>query len=165
MSEVAEKTVTREEVLAKDEDNFYADVLKHEAHHNHEIVQVGEVWRWKRNESVDSLVGKCGLNELVQLLNHLGYDKNTELYRHMYRCMGYSLSGYWEIFYWEANNEKADEYPTQTPPKSPGLLEMLDDVMNLGMTLRQHQLQGSVGQSGKEALQEYVDNKYLQRKS
>jgi hypothetical protein len=24
--------------------------------------------------------------------------------------MGYSLSGYWEIFYWEVNNEDAEDY-------------------------------------------------------
>jgi len=24
--------------------------------------------------------------------------------------MGYSLFGYWEVFYWDANNDIADEY-------------------------------------------------------
>ncbi len=28
----------------------------------------------------------------------------------MYRDMGVSLFGYWEIFYWEMNNEKSQEY-------------------------------------------------------
>ena len=160
MSEVTEKIVTREEVLAQDKDNFYADVLKHEAHHNHEIVQVGEVWRWKEDETIRELVDKCGVNELTVLFRFLGYDKNSEIYRHMYRSMGYSLYGYWEIFYWEMNNEDESAYPSQIPHKSPGLLEMLNDVMNLGMSLRQSQLQGSSEKSGNEALQEYVDETY-----
>lgn len=160
MSEVKERIVTREEILEKDEDNFYADVLKHEEHHNHELIEVDGVWRWKSNESIDKLVDKLGLNDLVLFLRLMGYDKNSEFYRHMYRCMGYSLHGYWEIFYWDANNEDASAYPTQLPHKSPGLLYMLDEVMNLGMSLRQHQLQGSSGKSGNEALQEYVDETY-----
>jgi hypothetical protein len=28
----------------------------------------------------------------------------------MYRDMGYSLYGYWEIFYWEMNNDYAQDY-------------------------------------------------------
>jgi hypothetical protein len=40
----------------------------------------------------------------------MGYDKNSEVYRKLYRDIGYSLEGYWEIFYWEVNNPIASEY-------------------------------------------------------
>jgi hypothetical protein len=40
----------------------------------------------------------------------MGLGKNDESVRKLYRDMGYSLSGYWEIFYWEMNNEDADQY-------------------------------------------------------
>lgn len=161
MSETKERVVTREEVLANDEDNFYADILKYEAHHNHAIIQTDKgVWRWKENPGVRDLLEKINLNDLVPLLYMLGYDKNSEVYRNLYRCMGYSLYGYWEVFYWEANNEDADAYPVQIPPKSPGLLNMLNDVMNLGMTLRQHQLQGSDARSGNKVLEEFLNETY-----
>jgi hypothetical protein len=160
MSELKERVVTREEILATDENDFYGDVLKHEIHHNHELVEVGGVWRWKENPGVRDLLEKISLNDLVSLMHTLGYDKNSEFYRHLYRCMGYSLYGYWEVFYWEMNNENESDYPNQIPKKSPGLLEMLKDVMNIGMSVRQSQLQGSEFRSGNEALQEYVDETY-----
>lgn len=66
-----------------------------------------------------SVIEKIDLNTLVLLLNHLGYGKNSEVYRQLYRDMGYSLYGYWEIFYWEVNNPDANEYhPTKIVPKT-----------------------------------------------
>jgi len=40
----------------------------------------------------------------------MGLTKNSEPVRKLYRDMGYSLSGYWEIFYWDVNNEEAEDY-------------------------------------------------------
>jgi hypothetical protein len=40
----------------------------------------------------------------------MGLTKNSEEVRKLYRDMGYSLSGYWEIFYWDMNNEDAHKY-------------------------------------------------------
>jgi hypothetical protein len=40
----------------------------------------------------------------------MGLNKNSEEVRKLYRDMGYSLSGYWEIFFWEVNNEDAPLY-------------------------------------------------------
>jgi hypothetical protein len=40
----------------------------------------------------------------------LGYNKNSEIYRKFFWDLYYSISGYWEIFYWKVNNEIADEY-------------------------------------------------------
>lgn len=82
-----------------------------EEHHNHEIIEDEQgTWRWKENKDVNKILKNMSLNDLCPLLYFLGYGKNSEVYRKLYRDMGYSLSGYWEIFYWEVNNDKADEY-------------------------------------------------------
>lgn len=44
------------------------------------------------------------------LFRSMGLTKNSEEMGKLYRDMGYSLSGYWEIFYWETNNEDAGKY-------------------------------------------------------
>ena len=103
------KTISRKEV-SKAED-IYADVLKKESHHNHELIMDEGVCRWRQNPDVRFLVDeKISLNDLIPLLHCLGYDKNSEVYRKLYRDLGYSLYGYWEVFYWEVNNPKASEY-------------------------------------------------------
>ena len=89
----------------------YKEMLETEKHHNHKIIRDkhGTI-RWEKNDVVDILTDKMSLNNLCHLLEVLGYGRNSEIYRKMYRSMGYSLSGYWEVFYWEANNEDAEEY-------------------------------------------------------
>jgi len=49
-----------------------------------------------------------------------GVTKNDEEWRDAYRKIGYSLSGYWEVFYWNANNEDAEayDYPTSLKKES-----------------------------------------------
>lgn len=106
-----EKILTRTEVSKADKQ--YRDMLKTEKHHKHEIVEDEHgTWRWKENPRVRELIDNktINLNDLWLLFYSLGYDKNSEIARKLYRDMGYSLSGYWEIFYWEVNNEIADEY-------------------------------------------------------
>ncbi len=103
------KTITRMQVAKLDKS--YSDMLKKEKHHNHEIIQDEHgSFRWKENPSVNKILERISLNDLCPLLYHLGYDKNSEVYRKLYRDIGYSLSGYWEIFYWEGNNDEANEY-------------------------------------------------------
>ena len=103
------KTVTRTE--ASKADKTYRDMLKTEKHHKHEIVKENGVLRWKQNPQVNKIIDeKIDLNELWKLFYFLGYGKNSEVVRKLYRDMGYSLFGYWEVFYWEANNDIADEY-------------------------------------------------------
>ncbi len=100
--------ITREEVknIFKD----YKEILEKESHHDHGLVMDGTVLRWKKNPSIEKQLEKLDLNQLLILFEKLGYGKNSEIYRKLYRDMGYSLSGYWEIFYWESNNELAHEY-------------------------------------------------------
>lgn len=92
----------------------YRLVLDTETHHDHVIeTDVNGVYRWKADERVRELTmnsQKINFNELIYLFHSLGYDKNSEPYRQLYRDMGYSLYGYWEIFYWEVNNPDAKKY-------------------------------------------------------
>lgn len=104
------KIIKRKEIKKISE--IYKTMLKTEKHHQHEIIEDEHgTYRWKANSIVRELIDdKIDLNDLVLLFHHLGYDKNSEVYRQLYRDMGYSLSGYYDIFYWEANNEAVDEY-------------------------------------------------------
>jgi len=103
-----EKVVKREDIT----DETYREILDIETHHNHEIIEDEHgTLRWKSVPKVRQLIDtKLNLNDLWMLLRALGHDKNSEFTRHLYRSMGYSLFGYWEVFYWEVNNDIADEY-------------------------------------------------------
>lgn len=96
----------------------YKEILERENHHSHEVVEIDGVFRWKEDKHISKLTHKIGLNDVVLLLQLLGYDKNSEIYRKLYRDLGYSLSGYYDIFYWEANNEDADKYRNDSNLKS-----------------------------------------------
>jgi hypothetical protein len=105
------RIVSREEASKVCDD--YNEMLKKEKHHDHEIVEVEGVLRWKENKDVRDLVGgqgKIDLNDLWEFFYAMGLDKNSEFVRDVYRNMGYSLYGFWEIFYWEMNNEDAEDY-------------------------------------------------------
>jgi hypothetical protein len=89
----------------------YSQIMETEKHHSHEIIETESgVLRWKKDPLTDLLVGCGDLNDIIMTLYGKGHDKNSEIYRELYRKMGYSLSGYWEVFYWEANNECAKDY-------------------------------------------------------
>lgn len=101
------RIVKREDIT----EETYREVLDIETHHDHVIVEDERgILRWKQNKEVRDLVDKMNLNDIVELFSLLGYGKNSEIFRKMYRDMGYSLNGYWEIFYWEVNNENAADY-------------------------------------------------------
>lgn len=92
-------------------DPKYLEVLETESHHNHAIFRDAHgTIRWAENPQVSKMVDQIGMNEIIMLLHSLGYDRNSELYRRIYRNIGYSLYGYWEVFYWEANNPEAGNY-------------------------------------------------------
>ena len=100
------KTIQR-----KDLPSNYDEMMVTETHHNHEIIMDGNgTIRWKENVIVNHILINISLNDLCPLLDSLGYGKNSEVYRKLYRDMGYSLSGYWEVFYWDMNNEYCDDY-------------------------------------------------------
>lgn len=102
------RVVTREEAASVAD---YAEILEKENHHSHEIVKDEHgVLRWRQNDTVRKIIDKGILNDLWILFGHMGLTKNSEEVRQLYRDMGYSLSGYWEIFYWEVNNEDSHLY-------------------------------------------------------
>lgn len=111
------KTISRQEVLALGSDQYKA-ILSSETHHNHEIVEDAQgVLRWKENQQAARILKRVNLNDLVILFYSLGFDKNSEVFRKLYRDIGYSLDGYWEVFYWDVNNPDYLKYKPLTNPK------------------------------------------------
>ena len=103
------------EVLRKDLPINYREMMKTESHHDHKIIITENgTLRWEADEFIGRLTDGCNLNDIVQGLHSKGNGKNSEIYRELYRKMGYSLSGYWEIFYWDMNNEDAADYKQPT---------------------------------------------------
>lgn len=93
----------------------YKEMMEKESHHDHPIIDYGKgVIRWKVNPTIEALVDLIGLNEIIEALHDSDLGKNSEIYRDLYRSIGYSLSGYWEIFYWDMNNPDADDYQQPT---------------------------------------------------
>ena len=103
------------EVTRKDLPSDYDEMMKTEQHHQHDIIidENGTI-RWKEDPFIRQFTKDCSLNHIVMGFLSNENDKNTESYRELYRKMGYSLSGYWEVFYWDMNNDEADDYE---PPK------------------------------------------------
>jgi len=101
------KTIKREDI----DRDIYQEIFAKESHHTHEI-QFNEdgIFHWKPNQNVLRLKNSIGIDILVDFLESLGHDKNSEICRKFFRDMGYSLLAYWEIFYWETNNPIASEY-------------------------------------------------------
>ncbi len=102
------KIINREDIT----EDIYREILDIETHHDHKIVEDDKgTLRWEENPATSFLIDEVtDLNKTVIKLYDLGHDKNSEIYRKLYRDIGYSLSGYWEIFYWEMNNPEADLY-------------------------------------------------------
>lgn len=98
-------------VLREQLPEHFKEMLETESHHNHPIIkdEYG-TFRWEKDEFIDKLIEYCNLNDIVRGFYKNGGDKNTESYRELYRRMGYSLDGYWEVFYWEVNNGLAGQY-------------------------------------------------------
>lgn len=60
--------------------------------------------RWAMIEDDDDI------NCTVKSMHKIGLSRNHEIYRNYYRRLGYSLFGYWELFYWDVNNPDACNY-------------------------------------------------------
>jgi len=95
----------------------YKEMMKTETHHQHGVVEINGMIRWEENKGARKIVDICGLNCVIESMLAKGITKNSEEYRQLYRDLGYSLSGYWEIFYWDMNNEDTDDYE---PPENTG---------------------------------------------
>ena len=89
----------------------YAEIFNKESHHAHRVIEDEHgTLRWEEDPVVRKTLDRVNLNDLWMLFMKMGLTKNSEPVRKLYRDMGYSLSGYWEIFYWEVNNEDAEDY-------------------------------------------------------
>ena len=89
----------------------YEEIFNKEAHHTHRVIEDEHgTLRWEADPVVRKTLDRVNLNDLWMLFMKMGLTKNSEPVRKLYRDMGYSLSGYWEIFYWEVNNEDAEDY-------------------------------------------------------
>ena len=90
---------------------LFGEIMRKESHHDHPI-ELNKIPRWKQNDDVKAYVDKMGLNDTIGLFISMGYTRNSEVWRKLYRDIGTSLFAYWEVFYWEMNNEEAEEYRT-----------------------------------------------------
>ncbi len=101
------KYINRDDI----KEDIYREILDVEIHHKHLIYKDNNgTIRWQENKEVVKWVNKIGMNEVMRLFDALGLNKNSELVRKLYRDIGYSLFGYWEVFYWGANNDIAEDY-------------------------------------------------------
>jgi len=99
--------VKRDDIQEKN----YREILDKESHHDHKIIKdKNGVLRWMEHKEISKLFEKIDFNDFVEFLYDIGLNKNSEIYRKLYHCIGYSLHGYWEVFYWELNNKDAAKY-------------------------------------------------------
>jgi hypothetical protein len=88
----------------------YAEVLATEEFGHELYIDDHGVLRWVKNyEKEQEIMDEFGASDLNQLFAR-GADKNDPRIRELYKHIGYSLSGFWEIFYWEVNNPQAYKY-------------------------------------------------------
>jgi hypothetical protein len=124
------KFITREELLKLDID--YLNEVFAVEDHDHPIIVTpsdrGRSYRWQSDPLIDEMFnrGMIDLNTIMSGQSNAAVGihpkvkptriiKNDPLIRELYRRLGYSLFGYWEVFYWEVNNDNADKYVDQKP--------------------------------------------------
>lgn len=156
------KIVSRDKIKEKE----YRLILDTETHHDHEIIEdENGVLRWKPNLNVCKITERLSLNDIIPLFYYLGYGKNSEIYRKLYRDIGYSLFGYWEIFYWNVNNEEANEYkPNLKEIKSKKHIDvdLTDNQKNLMYIIKEHKtLDVYSFQMNKTALNQLIKKGYV----
>jgi hypothetical protein len=101
------KNIKREEI----KDLNFIKIIKKESHHNHGIIQDEEgILYWKPDENLCAEIEGKNINDNIFYFHSNGLDKNSEEYRKFYRDMGYSLLGYWNIFYCKTNNPICTNY-------------------------------------------------------
>lgn len=92
-------------------DKTLISMLSKEKHHKHKIIKYSDgTIAWLRDENTYILINSIGLSKIMSLFEAMGLDRNSEIVRDLFRKYGYSLDGYWEIFYWVTNNPKAKKY-------------------------------------------------------
>jgi len=101
--------ISWEEAAKLSED--YAEVLAREEFGYDLIIDQHDTLRWKANpQRENEIMNEFGATDLNDLFGRCRADKNDPKIRELYKAMGYSLYGFWEVFYWEVNNEDAWAY-------------------------------------------------------
>ena len=127
MAKSATEIVPREEVVKLG--GIYPRLMELETHHDHLIVKDGETYCWQESPELKTLVDGIGFIHFSRFLQLLGCDKNSEEYREFCRHMGYTLQGYYEMLnnFWL--NENAGKYQSALPKISPGLKQVVAQVV------------------------------------
>lgn len=108
MSELKPGQISWEDAAAVSEE--YAEVLETEELGHELYVSDHGTIRWVANPEMEQkIMDEFGARDLNDLFMK-GADKNDPRIRELYKHIGYSLFGFWEIFYWEVNNELAYQY-------------------------------------------------------
>jgi len=103
------KIMNKDEVVEKFASNEEMCLLKDEILGcPHNIVEIDGRLRWEEEDGFSENIPS--LNDLISSMMNRGISKNNEAFRNLYRKMGVSLYLYWEVFYWEMNNEDAENY-------------------------------------------------------
>ena len=88
----------------------YAEVLATEELGHELYVDDHGTIRWVANpEKEQEIMDEFSASDLNQLYIN-GARKNDPRIRELYKHIGYSLFGFWEVFYWEVNNPHAYKY-------------------------------------------------------
>ena len=86
------KKIKREDVAAMSPD--YAEILRKESHHNHEIIEDDNgTLRWKAEPTVRDILDRVNFNDVWMLFHHMGLTKNHEEVRKLYLDTGRSSTG------------------------------------------------------------------------
>ena len=104
--------VSRNDKILNEYD-FWKEMKLFEAHHDHKIIYDKKL---KKFVWETTYVGKYDLNKIMSDFAKRGLTKNSEEVRALLRSIGYSLYGYWEVVYWEVNNNDVKDYiPNKIP--------------------------------------------------
>jgi hypothetical protein len=119
----------------------FLEIFETEDHYRHNVVKItlGSSTHsyWQTNTSIYHFLQPLGLHQLSETLLAWGLDRNTELYRKLYRDMGCSLFNYKEIFYMPNDAYHPSQYipnakKTALPDKNIGLqqnsIELIDST-------------------------------------
>jgi hypothetical protein len=103
------KYVSREEAISLCEEA--KEIFSREKHDHRIYMDEHGVLRWEGDPIIE-MISPAGEFDCLSLNTMFmnGASKNDPRVRELYRKLGYSLFGYWEVFHWDVNNPQAEEY-------------------------------------------------------
>lgn len=106
----------RKEIIIERKDvlePIFQKMLRTETHHTHEIIQSKNgVLRWKDNIDENDIESE---SKILRDIESNQDDFYSESMRELYRDLGYSLCGYWKMFYGMVDDENEDGYVPNPP--------------------------------------------------